>query len=751
MKNLKKNCVKLLLVFVYVLTVFAPYFTYAQDTPKKGDLKFDGTTAYIGANDSGADTGLIVKEDQYTSVNNESVEVATGLFKDAEGNDVTKIDHLSENDVEVRKIVTKLNDTGKYKVDFQVRGKGTKLQVRAPVYAVVVFDNSNSMAPIQETKGTCTNWMTEKQLQEDIDDGTGRCFDKWYNAIDGAKEFGRIIMENIPSTNLALVSFAGKKGNLANGDATVVRGFSNNNFSTLNNTDSSLKIEKPIVEQPVGEGGTNLEAGLKAARDLLDSAPSNALKYVLVMGDGEPTFYYSYDKNLKDYYTAGSGSKFEDQGRTNAINEANDIKTKNHAKIYSIGYEVESAPKAKEVLNAISSNVLQDGVYVGDYYASGNISTIANRFTDIAQEIVRDAGINAYIVDNIGSAFTGIGTGVDNDAGTYTSPIIPSIYETWTNLGSFEIQIDVDSPTGWYNTNDGFELNYYDVVNSVDRKITCEDNPEVYWVQNTYNYEVRFYYENDNGEYIEDLDLRKENLQAAHNATVSELESVIMDNTHLKNNYKFVEVRDEDGELINKNEDKYSIVIDKNTRNIIRVYYEKVYTLSITKLVNDYDPNNEDMTRFFQFQVKLKDLNNNPVSGVYHYKLNNGSEINEIQFNNQGIANINLKHNQTIKFIDLPKFINYKVTEINTDGFVVEITKPDNQVEVNYTTEYYQLNSNQSVQFLNITEYILPETGSSAGLILSIVVVLLLGTPVVNILYPFAKKVCKLVLNNKCL
>ena len=111
MKNLKKNCVKLLLIFVYILTIFTPYFIYAQDTPKKGDLKFDGTTAYIGANDSGVDTGLVIKENQYTSVNNESVEVSAGLFKEAAGNDVTKIDHLSENDVEVRKIVTKLNDT----------------------------------------------------------------------------------------------------------------------------------------------------------------------------------------------------------------------------------------------------------------------------------------------------------------------------------------------------------------------------------------------------------------------------------------------------------------------------------------------------------------------------------------------------------------------------------------------------------------------------------------------------------------
>jgi hypothetical protein len=50
------------------------------------------------------------------------------------------------------------------------------------------------------------------------------------------------------------------------------------------------------------------------------------------------------------------------------------------------------------------------------------------------------------------------------------------------------------------------------------------------------------------------------------------------------------------------------------------------------------------------------------------------------------------------------------------------------------------LDGNQSVQFLNMTEYILPETGSSGGLILSIVVILLLGTPIVSMLYPFVKK-----------
>lgn len=736
MKNLKKNCVKLLLIFVYVLTIFTPYFIYAEDMPKKGDLKFDGTTAYIGANESGVDTGLVVKQNQYTSTNGGSVEVSAGLFKNAINNDVTKIDHLSENDVEVRKIVTKLNDTGKYKVDFQVRGKGTTLQVRAPVYVVVVFDNSNSMAPKLESRGSCKNWKDEDELKEDLgDDYSGRCYDKWDNAIAGTKEFGKIILENIPSTNLALVSFAGKSGNKGYGDATPIRGFSNNSFSSLNNSGSSLKIKQPITEQPIEEGGTNLEAGLKAAKDLLDDVPKNALKYVLVMGDGEPTFYYNSKGETK-----GLGSKFEEQGRTNAVSRANKIKTESHAKIYSIGYDIDKNSKAEEVLNAISSNVLQSGVYVGGYYAAGDISTIANKFTDIAKEIIQDAGINAYIVDNIGSAFTGIGNGVDNVKGTYTSQVIPSIYETWTNLGSFEIQIDVDSPTGWYNTNEGFVLKYFDVVNSEDKTITCDDNPEVYWVQNTYDYEVRFYYENSNGEFIEDLSLRKDDLKAAHNALASELESVIMDNVHLKGDYKFVEVRDENGELIIKNDDKYSIVVDKNTENIIKVYYELPYTLSIKKIVDEYDPNNEGMAGFFQFQLELKDNNNIPISGVYHYKLNDSFNRTAVTFNSQGIAILNLKHNDTVKFVDLPKYINYKITEINTDGFVAEVTKPNSQVDLNYTTGYLYLDGNQSVQFLNMTEYILPETGSSGGLILSIVVILLLGTPIVSMLYPFVKK-----------
>lgn len=740
MGKLAKKIVALLTIFTFCFATFLPYLAYAETTPIKGDLRYQGTTSYIEADSDGHDIKLVTKKNQYTSINGESVEVSAGLFNEAENNDVTTIEKLSENDVEVRKIVTKINDDGNYKIDFQVRGKGTKLQVRAPVYVVVVFDNSNSMAPEQNSKGTCSNWKSANELGKD----KGRCYDKWDKAINGAKDFARIIHSNIPSANIALVSFGGKKNNSNYSDSNLIRGFAASDFTGLNES-NNFKIKMPVLEQDLYSGGTNLEAGLRRAHELLsitNGVPSNALKYVVVMSDGEPSYYYN-NRGTTD----GNGSGYSSTAHAHAVTEATNIKKNLNGKIYSIGYEVSSNGNAEIVLNDISSNTNNnDGTYSGGFYASGSVATIANKFTDIATEIIKDAGINAYINDNIGAAFTGSGTGVSDDGKTYESQILPSIYEKWTSLGSFTIQIDPDSPTGWYETNNGFTLTYFDVVNNKKRVIECNDNPEVYWVQNTYNYEVRFYYEDDSGNYVEDTLLRKDNLKAAHNETVSELTSEIMDSQHLKEGYSFEEVKNGTYDIINEENNKYSIVVDKNSdTNIIRVYYEKVFTLSITKLVEDYDEKNPDMNRDFKFEIKLTDNSNNPITGEYLYKLNNENDRRKIIFNQSGIGTFNLKHNDTIKFINLPRNIKYEIIELDSDGYVVEITYPNGSSDTNTTTGILNLDCSQEIGFLNITGYILPETGKSGGLILSIVVAILFGTPIVYLIYSFIKKAYKLV------
>ena len=354
-KKLKK-LLTLVMLFAFIFTTFATYPVNAETTPKKGDLKFEGITSYIEADSTGRDIGLVNKVDQYTSVNGESVEVSSGLFGNAIDNDVTTIDKLSENDVEVRKIVTKVNDTGKYKIKFEVRGKGTKLQLREPVYIVVVFDNSNSMAPRQYSGDNCENWVDKSNLNESSWNygENGRCYDKWYQAVNGAKEFAKIVHNNIPSANIALVSFAGESNRIPYSDSKEIRGFSASNFENLNVEGSTFRIPRPSSSgQKYAAGGTNLEAGLRHARELLSDTskvPANALKYVVVMGDGEPSFYYDYNG-----ITQGTGSGYNSTGRDYAVAEANRIKRNLNGKIYSIGYEIDNGSKAEEALNAIKN------------------------------------------------------------------------------------------------------------------------------------------------------------------------------------------------------------------------------------------------------------------------------------------------------------------------------------------------------------------------------------------------------------
>ena len=93
--------------------------------------------------------------------------------------------------------------------------------------------------------------------------------------------------------------------------------------------------------------------------------------------------------------------------------------------------------------------------------------------------------------------------------------------------------------------------------------------------------------------------------------------------------------------------------------------------------------------------------------------------------------------------ISLPKNINYEIKELNTDGYVVEITYPNDLKDISITTNKLNLNSNQEITFLNITGYVLPETGSSKSLILMVVTMFLLGTPSIYLVYSFIKKDAK--------
>ena len=105
----------------------------------------------------------------------------------------------TEGGVKVTKTVSKTNTEGRYKIEFKIEGKDVKTstEVNKPVYAVVVFDRSGSMASTE----TCIRWGFSG-CKEYISDN------KWESAVQGAKDFASTLLKKIPTTNKPLITFS---------------------------------------------------------------------------------------------------------------------------------------------------------------------------------------------------------------------------------------------------------------------------------------------------------------------------------------------------------------------------------------------------------------------------------------------------------------------------------------------------------------------------------------------------------------
>ena len=283
--KLMKKIINVLLIAVMIFTELSPYAVFAAnpDTATKGQL-YNPTNGDLG----------------------DSVSIQTNSYTSGE---------YGEGDVQVQKIVSKTDVEGKYKVEFKIRGnKVTETTVTTkPVYAVVVLDRSNSML-----------------------EGNN----KWGNAVQGAKDFAKELLKNVPSAEIALVTFYGGKNTYSattdvcietnrNGncikysenDATLVRGFDDENANS--------NLDNVTIPGPNNgwDGGTNIEAGLKLAKAELDKINGDVFKYVVLIGDGSPTFYYASNGS-----TIGTGQGHDDDAEDAALSVATEIKRS--AKIY---------------------------------------------------------------------------------------------------------------------------------------------------------------------------------------------------------------------------------------------------------------------------------------------------------------------------------------------------------------------------------------------------------------------------------
>ncbi len=464
---------------------------------------------------------------------------------------VTEGNLVEQGDIQINKTVSKIDDNGNYKVTFEVKGKDVETHTsnKKDVYAVVVLDKSGSM---------CNSYNCSKD-------------EKWTGAVDGAKTFASTLHEKLPNAKIALVTFSGSKGwgDNAYNDAKKLRDFAKADFSNVN------------FGYP--DGGTNLYAGLYEANKLLtsDKVPKDAIKYVVVISDGEPTYYYDdngYTKGQGSYMDATTEAKTKEMAKT----------VQKSAEVFAIGYDYNGT-----ILSEVASGA--DHVYLSDP------TTIVTKFTDIATIMGKaNAGSDATLTDNIGAKFIM----TDAQGNKYTSEKF-DITEAGKTF-SFNIKINEEDITedGWYPTNADFELTYTD-PNGTTKTIKSTKNPEVYWIAKRYDYKIEYYYD---GQIDNTLTETGKDVKGTE-ITVSE--------ENIKNNTK------EGYSLTSVNPTTRKIVISSSEENVIRVYYERnSYDYEVHYFFNG----NED-----ESLIERKSAKYNDVINTYTDKVKTGYKLDRVE------------------------------------------------------------------------------------------------------------------------
>ena len=201
--------------------------------------------------------------------------------------------------------------------------------------------------------------------------------------------------------------------------------------------------------------------------------------------------------------------------------------------------------------------------------------------------------------------------------------------------------------------------------------------------------------------------------------------------------YILKETKAPNGHILNKTEYDVEVTYDKT-----------IYSIDGNKIINDYLKSKLNISKEVQGNIEnsgtfkftlVITYSGKPVVGQFPYK--KGTNVGTITLDNAGKTTIYLKHNETINIEDLPYGSQFKIEELETDGYEVNYKINDNKITFGKSLNG-KLDSTEptNVKFINIGGYIMPETGSSGMLILVIAGILLTGGSVINICYMYFKK-----------
>ena len=593
----------------------------------------------------------------------------------------------NEGDVLVTKTVTKTNTLGEYTVTFNIKGKKvtTSTEIKKPLYAVVVFDRSGSM------ESTCIEYNFNMEcIKTD---------QKWESAVNGAKTFTKTLLNKVNNAQIALVGFSGNDGRDGENDTPYNDAETLREFANINLDDANFGS---------ANGGTNLQAGLYEANKLLNnsSIPSDAYKYVVVISDGQPTFYYD-----NEGYTHGRGDSTNAKTYNATINIANTVKNTTKAEIFSIGYMLPSGTvygnkTAADILTEVSSPNKEGSTI--KHYVDGKPEDVANAFTNIAEEIsTANAGTNAQLTDKLGNAFSF----VDGNGNTYTSSTIGEITEEGTSF-SFNIKIDEDSSNGWHPTNNGFILKY---TNYKGEEVTLnsESDPLVYWEAKQYNYVIKYYLDDTNGNPI-----------ATENGTAPLNEEIkVNEEKHLSSHIGYEYTGSDKDFNISKNEEENIaiVVYTKVDYNYVINYYkdsisEDNFINRVTGTANYKDTINVEEEKFLsgltgyeytdgEKTITISTNNNENIVNIVYTKKNynyevryyldslDGTHLGTVA--GTGVINEQIIVNEELKLSD-DKAIGYAYNGINLDFTIEDTTELIivnviyDKVKYNWQVNYYK-------------------------------------------------------------
>ena len=249
------------------------------------------------------------------------------------------------------------SNPNKYTITLKVE-TSTETTVTDPSAAavVLVMDLSNSMKACAECGGTETSGNTTYYIH------TGDCSHygekvtdqqtRLYAAKQAAKDFLKTYAGDSATANrqLAIVAF-GTTSKTVFPWANVAGGAGENSYNAAIRTIDNLEpgFENGWYLPYRDSGGTNLEAGIQLAANLvgMSSVSAIASKNVITLTDGVPTYRMgsSADRNATDalckggYGVDGGGSSGSSSNNQNAKNAADNVKNKS-ATLYTVCYGV---------------------------------------------------------------------------------------------------------------------------------------------------------------------------------------------------------------------------------------------------------------------------------------------------------------------------------------------------------------------------------------------------------------------------